>query len=285
MLKRVVEVLRTGVEITADSSPFGLVEGCCDLRGMPFPENSLVKGCTFLSVDLSGASLRHAWIEASRFERTILDGADLTDVREHGNRFVECRFVGTTLTGAGIGHKGSRYEGCLFERAVFKRAGFIRPEFDGCEFRNCRLDGVDFFGSSFADCTFSGKVTDAWFRGGFPLPGNIWCFGEPRPNRMRNVTFRDATVRGLTFSDGCDLSTVVPPAEGDYRLYSNWGARVQYLREQAEAWPEPDRGEALIFAAAWDGKGQSWYLLSVDEIIEEQAAGARIVAALDAWTP
>ena len=264
-VESVISALRTG----RASRPFGLTdENRVDLRGIPIPEGTKLDEVHLCDYDLSGARLRSAWIENCVFENARFDGADLSGLADHGNRFSDCVFNKTKFIAAALGYKGTEYEGCRFSSANFSRAAFIRPEFNACRFVSCELKGADFNASSFADCTFEGLLRHVWFRGGYGFPGDVDTFGRPRPNRMANVSFANAELRDVHFSNHCDLSSVVLPLAGNYRRYSSWRSRLEHLRELSKGWPSSDRSEAEIFVRSHmvHAQGQDSYLVNCDDV-------------------
>ena len=220
--------------------------------------------------DFSEASLEHTWIENCIFENVCFDHADLSQMSDLGNSFKNCTFVGTSFVEAGIGYDGSSYDNCKFNQANFRRAVFARAEFNNSRFINCKLKGVDFNASSFVDCEFTGKLEDVWFRGGFAFDGDIREFGVPRKNTMANVSFKNASFWWGNFTNGCDLSSIILPSEGSYRLYTDWKNRLEALKQKVEEWPPEERAKANIFVESYlvHASDQYWFLLNLDDIVE-----------------
>jgi fluoroquinolone resistance protein len=206
-LPGIIEALKSGGHLGAESSPFGRVGDLCDVRGLQVPDGMRILSRHVKDADFSWGFIRLAWIQNCVFENVRFDNATI-DTADHGNRFTGCSFVGTSFQD-GIGYRGSSYNNCRFEKVDFRRSVFTRADMNDCIFSDCKLKGVDFNASSFVNCMFEGKLEDVWFRGGFPLPVNVTDFGEPRPNRMQGVSFANASLWGITFSNGCDLSSVV----------------------------------------------------------------------------
>lgn len=208
------------------SSPFGLVDGRLDLRGLPLGSVSQLKKVTLTGADLSYADMEQVRLQHCRLADVILDNVDARNFSDHGNVFRGCRFERTNLAGSAIGFDGSRYEHCWFGRTRLTRAVFARAEFDDCTFEDCVLDGVDFNASSFERCVFRGPVKDVWFRGGYAHPAEAKRLGKSRPNQMRDVDFTAATLVDVTFSDGCDVSTLLLPDDGSVVRLDRWRARI-----------------------------------------------------------
>ncbi|MBW3667981.1 MAG: pentapeptide repeat-containing protein [Actinobacteria bacterium] len=267
--------------IKADDSPFGLHESRGDLRGIDLRAvfDTKFRRLRFEEVDLGGATLGQNVIQDSEFVDVVLDGADLVGVSDQGNRWVRCSFRRADFRTAGLGYKGSRYESCVFERAEFHKTVFGRAEFDDCRFEHCNLKGVDFFGSSFVRCTFVGVLDDVWFRGTFPDKRDFKEFGRPRPNRMDYVDLRDAVLHWPTLSDGVDLSTIVPPADGRHVIVDARHERLQRFRALAAEAPERLRPVAEHFLTAFSGRPeQHWQILNIDDLVQEWGpAGADFI--------
>ena len=51
------------------------------------------------------------------------------------------------------------------------------------------------------------------FKRGFPTESFKKEFGNAKQNKMLNVSFEDAILHDVTFSDNCDLSTVLFPKQ------------------------------------------------------------------------
>jgi hypothetical protein len=248
------------------------------------PNCTKLYGLHLRDYDFSGARFDSGWVENCVFENVRFDAADLSGLADHGNRFQQCVFDRTKFRVAVLGYKGTEYEGCRFSNADFSRTAFIRPEFNDCQFVNCKLRGVDFNASSFVDCTFEGLLQDVWFRGGYGFPGDPDEFGPARPNEMRNVSFANAELRDLHFSNHCDLSSVMLPLVGNYRRYSSWRTRLERVRELSKDWPSSDRAEAEAFVNSHmvHAQHQDSYLLNDEDLQGEVGVelGNRVLAAL-----
>lgn len=253
------------------SSPFGLHAGRFDLRGLSLPEGITLRGQAVHSVDLGGATLVGTWLETCTFVDVVFDNVAAMEVADHGNRFKDCSFSKTDFRVARLGYRGSQFLRCTFVKANFRRAGFIRPEFDDVDFTDCRLQGVDFNGASFRRCTFSGEVRDVWFRGGYGFPGQYDSFGRPRHNTMEDVSFENARLSGVTFSDGCELGTVKLPLDGSCYRFDRWRERLERLRDIGETRAAEEREEIMAFCYVHlvHAATQDAYILSEPELRAE----------------
>lgn len=287
-LENILQLLHSGGRISGSSSPFGLSGLLADLRGIALPDYLNIKNCTFENVDLSGAFIRGSRVERCTFQNVKFDKADLRGMTDHGNDFEGCTFASTSFQRAILGYDGTPYRNCVFEKSSFRGASLIRAEFDDCKFVNAKLKGVDFDASSFVNSSFAGKVEDVWFRGHFALPDDVADFGFPRRNEMENVSFADASLWRITFSNDCDLSSVIMPSTGEYRRYCDWKRRLAGLEQRIPELPAKDKEEVKIFAKAHlvHAKKQDWFILNCQEVIEEygEQLGKWIVDGLDSVT-
>lgn len=125
---------------------------------------------------------------------------------------------------------------------------------------------------------------DVWFRGTYQIASDRDRFGEPRPNKMERVSFKEASLWGTMFSNGCDLSTVTIPDDGNHVLYSDWPDRLEGVRRASTSWPDEERAEASMYVKSHlvHAGDQRWNIVNTEEIREEfSCAGEKIVSALN----
>jgi len=89
----------------------------------------------------------------------------------------------------------------------------------------------------------------------------------------------------LTFSDHCDLSTVVIPEDGRHRLYSRWEERLKSLREHIKDWAPAEKADVELFIDCnlVHAKKQEWHLFDIRELTEDwgKTVAKRVVRLLD----
>lgn len=258
-----------------DHTPFGRLDNdLIDFRGYP-AHRILVKDVVLKDIDLSHADFSNAWLESSRFENCLFEKTDFTDSSDHGDTFDHCVFEKCKFKLAVLGYDGSIFRNCIFKECGFQRTNFIRTEFVNTDFVNCRLNGVDFNASSFENCRFEGLLEDVWFRGTFPSESQIKDFGQPKINKMENVSFENADLFGLTISDGCDLSTVRLKDNGKYSKFDKWLKRLQFLEKAVATWDDPyakKEAEGFTWVSMVHAKKQDWDILNVADL-EKQYGG------------
>lgn len=261
--KSVVKTLKNGGRLGPDVSNIGSDVNTLDLRGASF-ELLTIKNCLINNVDFSYSSFRNCWLENLKFENCYFYKVDLSQISDHNNTFINCNFVECNFNGAGIGYKGSKIISSKFEKCNFTRTIFNRPEFVDVKFEKCKLKNIDFSASSFESCSFEGLLNNVWFRGGFPLQSLINTFGQPKKNEMKFVSFENAELIDLTFSDNCDLSSVSVGNSDIYIKFDHWKNRLDQLKVNLKDWEELERKEAEIFFDVYSVHAvkQDWYILS-----------------------
>lgn len=273
-IKELTHTLPSGTEITV--SPFGLFEGRIDLRGLQLPREIRIRNLRIHNADLSNSSLSGSWIESSSFSDVLFNDASLKDIADHGNSFTNCDFIGSDLRQAALGYRGSQYNNVRFTETDFRKAVFIRPEFNNIDFTECRLDGIDFNASSFSECNFRGPVKEVWFRGNYAFSHQEEQFGPARKNKMKNVSFFHANLDGVTFSNHCDLSSVILPQDSSCIKYENWPKQLIRLINDFEYKTDDASKEVMIFAKAHliHAETQQAYILSKHDLINDYGAAA-----------
>jgi len=277
--ERIFNICKYGGVLSMDHSPFGRLEGdLIDFRGYP-AHRILVKDVVLKDIDLSYADFSSSWMETNRFENCLFIKTDFTDVPDHGNTFDQCEFLNCNFKLAVLGYKGSRYHNCIFKECGFQRTNFVRPEFVNTDFINCRLKRIDFNASSFENCKFEGLLNDVWFRGAFPSRSLAEHFGQPKINKMLNVSFENADLVDLTISDGCDLSTVKLKNNGRYFKYDRWLVRLQFLESEIACWENEHhkrQADKFVSVSMVHAQKQDWEILNLDDL--EKHYGGKDVA-------
>lgn len=270
-INSLVRESRSGNGFQLLESPFGMYHERSDFRAIALPELVELRRVLITNADFSGATLNGAWIERCSFKNVCFDDVSFNKLSERGNLFEKCTFRRTKFKEGAFGYFGTRFIDCEFSSADFRRSVFVRPEFDKCLFDACVLRGVDFNAASFNVCEFRGELRDVWFRGGFPVASDSEKYGISRPNLMTEVKFVRARLFDVSFSDRCELSSVVLPDDGRHALFNNWRQRLESLRRSILTLPRLSQNDVELFCRTHlvHALKQDWYLLGLDDLIEE----------------
>lgn len=246
---------------------FELFEGKTDFRGLDL-SNLTIKKCDFDNVDFSFSNFKGTWLENTSFKNCLFNKVNFTEFSDHNIVLIDSKFYECNFSNSAIGYDGSIFKNCLFDSCKFKKSIFNRPKFIYVKFTNVIFKSIDFNASSFDHCNFQGELNDVWFKGGFQTEYEIQHFGKPQKNEMINVSFADAKLHDLTFSNDCDLSSVVIPLNGNYYKFDNWKSRLEFLKIEYESWPISEKNEVEIFVKTYmvHAQNQKWQILNLDDI-------------------
>ena len=269
--RNILKLLKKGRTVTNDTSPFGTtVDGYVDLRGLDL-NSAILKNVKISNVDFSYSNFQSAWIENCRFENSLMKKIDFSNITEKSNSFNSVLFSESRFKKSYLGYDGSKFNSCELTKVNFSGTSFIRPEFDNCVFSNSKLNGIDFNGSSFNECIFSGELKNVWFRGGFPSDFYIKEFGQPRKNEMINVSFKDANLYDVHFSNGCDLSSVKLPANNNYCINKSWNDSLNELKLKSKEWSSVEQRKVELYVNPHlvHSKYQDYYIINKAETLKE----------------
>lgn len=136
---------------------------------------------------------------------------------------------------------------------------------------------MDLQASSFENCEFIGKLENVWFRGGFPTDSLKKEFGFAKPNKMLNVSFEKAILHDITFSDNCDLSTLILPKQGKYLFFDNWDEQLNMILDKGTTnQPVNIANEIASFVAIYKvhSEKQKYYILNIEDLLREYSEKA-----------
>ena len=230
--------------------------------------------CKYIKCDFSNSSFAHDntiyWLKNKVFVDSLFSKTIFNTIAEHGNVFQNCTFKDVSFKKAVLGYDSSHYTNCCFENVCF--GAFIKPQFKECSFIDCDFNNVDFMASNFENCVFSGKLDNVWFRGNFPSISLRKQFGEAKQNKMLNVSFEKAIMHDVTFSDNCDLSTIILPQHGHYLFFDNWDERLDAISAEGNASPNVAAGNdvaSFVEIHKVHSDNQRYYLLNVEDLLNE----------------
>ena len=252
-------------------------QGYVDLRGQEIKHLGRVH--KFIKCDFSNSSFMASnaiyWIKGKTFIDSTFSKTTFNALAEHGNKFYNCSFENINFKNAILGYDSSCYTNCTFKKVKF--GAFIKPQFKYCKFIDCDFYNVDFQASSFEHCEFVGKLENVWFRGGFPTDSQKKEFGDAKPNRMINVSFENATLHDVTFSDNCDLSTIALPRQGQYLFFDNWNEQLNtILAKGTTNQPVKTSNDITSFVALYNvhSANQKYYILNIADLLRDYSENA-----------
>lgn len=269
-------------EAIDDRTPFGKIDDHADFRGWSVGTLWGITGAQLARIDLSYSDLSGVRMTDCKFRDIKFIKSKIKDFVDEKNEYKYCYFQETSFRGAHFGVRRSEFTNCRFERCDFSKLRFGVVEFNRCVFDTCKLDGVDFGAASFAEVEFIGKLEDVWFRGRDPFSEFFeGPDAQPRRNEMENVSFAQAELWDLTFSDDCPLSKITLPNDGEHHRFDRWQERLLATLPTVEAW---DNIRAYNYVAAFlpHAKKQSTYILNRNETMADlgDELGRKVFATL-----
>ncbi|QWW19096.1 pentapeptide repeat-containing protein [Schaalia sp. 19OD2882] len=169
----------------------------------------------------------------------VLNNFHLWDVR-----LTECSFerVKAKYFAPGGGGAVSEFARCSFDRATLRGLGGGMVRFVECSFRGARLSGWNVSRSDVVDCDFEGaRLRDVMFWAHVDEPATSSTPAESWDNEIRGNDFSGATLMGVEFRTGVDLSLQKLPVGEQYLQVMDVPASLERGREAAETLEGKDR--------------------------------------------
>jgi uncharacterized protein YjbI with pentapeptide repeats len=231
-----------------------VVGGRVDLRGLAAPEPSTVRqyttptanvkelgnlvviqGARWTNLDFTKGQLKSLRLHDSKIENCCFDGAKCSDWRIWGTSISNTSFKTADLRKAALGGvdgvRRNAFYRVDFTKADLRQTVNKSADFVDCTFSDSKLVKVDFQGSVFVNCAFSGDLVEVSFHrtafGGEKLP----------PNEMLNVDFANARLRSVEFR-GLDLDTVTLPDDNEHIIVHDYARTLDHalvaLKERSD---------------------------------------------------
>lgn len=273
--RKLVSQLLAGRVQTA--SPFGLIDGRVDLRGLqvdllsatrdPLYQRVDVSTGHWDALDLSGAGLSGMNWTGLRVTDCLLVETQLDDLRCWGIEVADCVARGASLRHAQIGAPAEEYG----------RSSWRRVDLQGADLRqlhgNVLLEDIDLSRATFAHTNLGwSDLNRVRFRGTVSglIIGDLHADQRPRVWTLREVDLSEARIRELSLI-GVNLGTsdvdIRLPDDEEHWLIRDWPAFLDRvasnapadLRQAADTWIEHHRHEfgphqIWGFATLWDSR-------------------------------
>jgi|GEM_PF-1845187 len=170
-------------------------------------------------------------ISSCTFKDVSFEGVRIQNVRNFANRFERCSFANSVFResslGAGYGGDVTEYHDCDFSGTKMKGCSATFPLFEKCRFERVYLDDVDFKGSRFVECSFSGFLQGVTFQGIYvPQIPTDWHPPKALRNPMKDIDFSKSRANGLRFATDINLRDVALPTPQGHLFI--WHPRKTY---------------------------------------------------------
>ena len=283
--KEIWACLSTGGDLGSLGIP--RLDGRWDLRGLKVlkPTSTEVTGlppgirmnrgvlqstdAVWKNIHFSNCQLEEIRFHDLTVENCVFSNCKCSGWRVWGSSFRDTRFEDVDLRHAALGGLSQDGRRNLFSnvelvRTDLRGAAFISANIVGCRFLDANLKQVNFAGTCFEDCTFSGLLDETSFdpqRFGYQhLPAN----------EMKNVSFANARFRCVDFRK-LDMDRVEWPRASDHVLVRNYRATLDCMIERLTA-----RGDTaatrvasrMEHARKWAGDRQQTGVFCPDDFFE-----------------
>lgn len=249
------------------------VDGRYDLRGIvfsEFPEMLKIRsyevaakplifsGVDVSRIDFSYVDFRGTYWSKCNAANSIFVKANFKDVEINASNFSnivfdKCNF-GNGYLNTKSGSESGAFTKVTFRECDLSKTIFHFPVIHDCTFENCKLYETDFDASQFYNTKFIGLLDSVFFRGRIG-PARDFLSRLLRPksldkvvNPMANVDFSQAELRGVSFSEGIDLSRCIFPDNGQYLFVENLGDTYSKAKQVInDSWEGEDRRIAIAY--------------------------------------
>ena len=269
---------------------YPVIGGRIDLRGLCGPEPSVVrqfeidtKGIKAFEgfvelrgVHLKGIDFSHCRLDSLRFfdstiEDCVFDNGRCQDWRMWRTAVLNTSFRNTDLRNSALGPvnrtdtKRNSFRSIDFTNADLRKTVYVSADMINCVFAQTNLTKIDFQGTIFKDCIFSGLLNEViFYQRAFQ--------GETfPPNEMLGVDLREATLRHVEFRN-LDMNDVKWPESNQHILLSNYKACLSRMLDTLSNCKDESskRVQAILrMKLKWAGPNQREGVLSKPDLLEQ----------------
>jgi uncharacterized protein YjbI with pentapeptide repeats len=211
-------------------------EGRLDLRGLKIAEPrrerweqpspfsmvtltnlTVLRDVKLRNIDFSNSDMPSLRFHGCAIENCKFDGARCRDWRLWQTSVVDTTFVGASLRDSALAAiedgKRNSYRNVVFDGADLRGTAWKSADVVDCRFRDATLTKVDFQGTVFRNCTFSGSLDEVMFY------RHAFRGEEFPPNEMEGVDLSDARLSYVEFRK-LDLEHVKLPSNSEHVVVS-----------------------------------------------------------------
>lgn len=280
-----------------DGLGFATIDGRIDLRGLAAPDPSEVEkyrtatmivkeqsgliaigGVHWKGIDFSNCRLNSLRFFDSIIENCSFDAGHCRDWRMWNTRIINTTFRGADLRDSALGAvengKRNSFKRVDFTKADLRQTSHGSADMVECIFVDTKLAKVDFHGTVFENCIFSGELNEVLFYR-YNFRGEAYP-----PNEMKGVDFRHATLRYVEFRE-LDMNDVKWPEDSEHIILKNYKASLDKMLNALKLRSDVSsrRLTAILgMMRKWAGPNQAQGILSKAELVG--AGGEELVAEL-----
>ncbi len=164
--------------------------------------------CNFLDMKVVNSNFSFSKFYGSKIHNTTFHSSIFKDTAFIFNKGIVCEMLNV-----------------IFENCIFESLALDFTYFQNCQFINCKIKKTDFNGSRFENVTFSGIISDSFFRHKIKHPPQYSIVDKlfrksnitkEYVNEMKQIDFSNCELSGVTFADGLNLKSCSFPISDRY---------------------------------------------------------------------
>jgi uncharacterized protein YjbI with pentapeptide repeats len=185
----------------------------------------------------------------------VLEGQDFKDIRVDNLVVVSCTLTRCDFSNArvkreftpGEARGRSTFIECSFDGAKMRLGNIGYGRFERCSFRNVVLSNWFWDNVDLVECVFSGVIRDGNIYG---MVNNAVVADMRLENEIVGNDFAGASLQGIGFLKGVDLTRQVLPKSRDYIYVPDLRATLDAVRRDVTTWDDLKlRKEMLVFVS------------------------------------
>jgi uncharacterized protein YjbI with pentapeptide repeats len=233
------------------------LDGRWHVEGMRAPADADLKHVVFKAIHFDRCTIRELRLHDARMDNCVFTACDLQQLRLWRTTFEQTRLCDVDLRRSAFGAVDdsgghNTFRGVEFVRADLREIAMSAAEMTDCRFVDCNLHRVDFGGTRFERCTFSGLLDEVQFY------AQEFGYEHLPRNEMKDISFADARFRYVEFRK-LDMEDVVWPTAPDHVIVQNYRATLACMAKRLDALgtkPGSLASKRMTFLLRWAGDHQ-----------------------------
>jgi uncharacterized protein YjbI with pentapeptide repeats len=233
------------------------LDGRWHVQGMQAPADVELKRVVFKGVHFDRCTIRELRLHEATIEDCAFTACNLQALGIWRTTFQNTRLCDVDLRRSGLGAVDdtgghNTFRDVELVRVDFRESGITAAEMTDCRFVDCNLRRVNFGGTRFARCTFSGLLDEVQFY------AQEFGYEHLPRNEMKHVSFADARFRYAEFRK-LDMDDVVWPTAADHIIVQNYRATLACMAKRLDALgttPGSLASKRMKFLLRWAGDHQ-----------------------------
>ena len=262
-MTKVWERLAAGGDL--DGLGLSKLDGRWHVQGLRAPADVQIKRAVFKGIHFDRCTIRELRLPDATIEDCVFANCNLEQLLLWRTTFQRTRLCDVDLRRSSLGAVDdsgghNTFRDVEFIRVDLRENGMAAAQMTDCRFADCNLRRVNFGGTRFERCTFSGLLDEVQFY------AQEFGYEHLPRNEMKDVSFADARFRYVEFRK-LDMDNVVWPTAADHIIVQNYRATITCMAKRLEALgttPGSLASKKMKFLLRWAGDHQRTGILEKD---------------------